>query len=269
MITQDMVARLRQADVVDPGGERIGTVGEVWLEEGSREPAWVSVRTGMFGMKESFVPLRGAEAGNDGLHVAVGRDQVKDAPRVDTDGELSTTEQDRLYRHYGMVPGPRQHEDRRQEGRQPGDRRHDQGRGQRARGEGREAELTRSEERLRVGTEAAATGQVRLRKYVVTEDQQVTVPVRHEEAHLEREPVAEGTTGDARIEEDARDVTLHAEQPVVGKETVPVERVRLAKETVTEEQTVADQVRKEQIEVEDTDREGTGRERTDRDRRGH
>lgn len=239
MITQDMVARLRQADVVDRGGEKIGTVGEVWLEEGSREPAWVSVRTGMFGMKESFVPLRGAQAADDGLHVTVGRDQVKDAPRVDADGELSATEQDRLYRHYGMVPAPRPHED--------------QGRTDRSGETGRDAELTRSEERLRVDTEAVRAGEVRLRKYVVTENQQVRVPVRHEEVRVEREPVTEGTAGEGRIEEDSRDLTLHAERPVVDKETVPVERVRLAKETVTEERTVGDQVRREQIDVEGTD----------------
>ncbi len=52
------------------------------------------------------------------------------------------------------------------------------------------------------------------------------------------------------------EVVLHAERPVVEKEAVPVERVRLDTETVCGEQTVSDEVGKEQIEVEgDTSRD--------------
>jgi uncharacterized protein (TIGR02271 family) len=107
---------------------------------------------------------------------------------------------------------------------------------------------------------------VRLRKYVVTENQQVTVPVRHEEVRIDREPIPEGSParGDATISEEQRDVTLHAERPVVGKETVPVERVRLGTETVTEEQTVRGEVRKEEIDV---DRDDSGRPGDERRRR--
>lgn len=111
---------------------------------------------------------------------------------------------------------------------------------------------TRSEERLDVGTEQVETGHVRLRKYVVTEEQQVTVPVRHEKVRLETEPITRGDST-TEIGDAEQDVVLHAEKPVVRKEAVPVVRVRLRTETVTDEQTVSGQVRKEQFEVTDDD----------------
>ena len=116
--------------------------------------------------------------------------------------------------------------------------------------------MTRSEEQLRVGTQTQVAGKARLRKHVVTEHQQVSVPVSHEEVTLEREPITEATRGAAydgpAISEEEHEVTLHAERPVVDTEAVAVERVRLGTQTVTEQETVGGQVRKEQIEL-DTD----------------
>jgi stress response protein YsnF len=129
--------------------------------------------------------------------------------------------------------------------------------------------MTRSDERLRVRTESKPAGRVRLRKQVVTEYQQVTVPVRREEIRLEREPAVDpgpAVTSDSGAPVDTRPpvgaevadrgrsddehvVTLYEERPVVGTETVPVERVRLGKQTVIEQQTVGGQVRREEIEL--------------------
>ena len=115
--------------------------------------------------------------------------------------------------------------------------------------------MTRSEEQLRAGTERVEAGRARLRKYVVTETQQVEVPVSREEVRLEREPITDANRGDARsgpaISEEEHEVTLHEERPVVQTEAVPVERVRLDKETVTGTETVSGDVRKEQVEVDD------------------
>jgi len=111
--------------------------------------------------------------------------------------------------------------------------------------------MTRSEEQLHVGTEKVEAGRARLRKYVVTENVTQTVPVSHEEVRLEREPVTDANRGAAvsgsDISEDEHEVTLRAERPVVNKETVPVERVRLGTETVTEDHEVSETLRKEQI----------------------
>lgn len=117
--------------------------------------------------------------------------------------------------------------------------------------------MTRSEEQIHVGTERFESGRVRLRKYVVTEEVQQTVPVRHEEVRVEREPLTDADREQAvsgtEISEAEREVTLHEEHPVVETRTVPVERVGLRTEEVTEEETVTGQVRKERIEVEADD----------------
>uniref|UniRef100_UPI0024369CA0 YsnF/AvaK domain-containing protein n=1 Tax=Arthrobacter sp. JCM 19049 TaxID=1460643 RepID=UPI0024369CA0 len=98
------------------------------------------------------------------------------------------------------------------------------------------------------------TGRARLRKYVVTENVTTTVPVSHEEVRVEREPItdadAAGTVRGGELGEEEQEVTLHAERPVVDKEAVPVEKVRLDTETVTDEEKVTEQVRKERIEAE-------------------
>ncbi|MFS8204653.1 PRC and DUF2382 domain-containing protein [Streptomyces sp. CWNU-52B] len=130
--------------------------------------------------------------------------------------------------------------------------------------------MTRSEEHLRVATERYETGRARLRKYVVTEEVQQTVPLRHEEVHVVREPITDANRGDVRateIAEGEREVTLHAERAVVQTEAVPVERVRLATEEVMEDETVTGQVRKEQIVVEGVDEDMKGMDKGRRPRR--
>ena len=113
--------------------------------------------------------------------------------------------------------------------------------------------MTRSEEHLNVGTEQVEAGRARLRKYVVTEQQTVQVPVTREEVRVEREPITDANRGEAlaggEITEEEHEVVLHEERPVVTTEAVPVERVRLGTETVTEQETVTGEVRKEQVEL--------------------
>jgi uncharacterized protein (TIGR02271 family) len=126
--------------------------------------------------------------------------------------------------------------------------------------------MTRSEEEVRVGTagvERTETGRARLRKYVVTEEQQVTVPVTREEVRVEREPITDANVGDALsgpdIAEGEHEVVTHEERPIVTKETVPKERVRLETETVTDQETVTEDVRKERIDVDGDDDAGRTR----------
>jgi uncharacterized protein (TIGR02271 family) len=118
--------------------------------------------------------------------------------------------------------------------------------------------MTRSEERLHVGTENVETGRARLRKYVVTEEQNVTVPVTREEVRLEREPITEANVDHAMdgpaLSDEEHEMVLNEERVVVDKETVPVERVKLDTETVTENRRVSEDVRKEQIELDEDSR---------------
>jgi uncharacterized protein (TIGR02271 family) len=105
MIGTDTISRVIGQDVYDESGDKIGSVSEVYLDDETGQPEWATVRTGLFGTKESFVPLREADLTNDGLRVHVSKAQVKDAPKIDTDGHLSPQEEQELYRYYGLGSG--------------------------------------------------------------------------------------------------------------------------------------------------------------------
>jgi uncharacterized protein (TIGR02271 family) len=246
MITMQEARNLIGATAYDQGGQKVGDVATLYLDQATGEPEWVTVKTGLFGRKETFVPVALArQRGAHEVEFAADKDTITGAPKIDPEeGELAQSEESRLYQHYGLPHG----EQRSPTGLPETET------GARAAGQAGEA-MTRSEERMRVGTATEQTGRVRLRKYVVTETVQQSVPVSHEEVRVEREPITEANQGAAmsgpEISEAEHEVTLHAERPVVAKETVPVEQVRLVKESVTGEETVSGEIRKEHIETED------------------
>ncbi|WP_116453510.1 DUF2382 domain-containing protein [Blastococcus litoris] len=249
MITEQQLSSVIGSTAHGADG-KLGTVGEVYLDDETGRPEWATVRTGMFGTKESFVPLADADLSGSDLRLPCDKDTVSHAPKIDTDGHLSPAEEAELYRYYGVGSGT---------GEQftgttttTGTVGHDTS------GPTTDDAMTRSEEHLNVGTRRVEAGRARLRKYVVTENVTQTVPVSHEEVRLEREPITDADAGAAldgpAISEEEHEVVLHAERPVVAKEAVPVERVRLDTETVTSQETVTDTVRKEQVELDaDTD----------------
>ncbi len=272
MISTESITRLSTGggDVLDSTGDKIGSIAQLYVDDRSTQPSWVTVRTGLFGMRESFVPLDDATEDGINIRVPYTNDQVKDAPNIDADEHLSPEEEQRLYRHYGLSAGgtgevagqtsPLAGQTERSVGQtdplggRPGQVTGEQA-GYAADVEPRADEgLVRSEERLNVGTEQEEVGRARLRKYVVTENVQTTVPVTREEVRVEREPITSAEAADVRggvdLGQAEQEVVLRAERPVVETETVPVEKVRLEKDTVTEDQTVTGQVRKEQVEAE-------------------
>ncbi|MEW2263175.1 MULTISPECIES: PRC and DUF2382 domain-containing protein [unclassified Streptomyces] len=294
MITREEIANVLDHPVYDGDGNKIGEAKHVFFDDMTGRPEWVSVKTGMFGSNESFVPIRDAALVQDHLEVPYAKDQVKGAPNVDVDagGHLSETEEHRLYDYYGInwdsvlseaertddgrwAAGPGQNADMGTgtgTGTDMGTAGTHLGTGMGAGGlagtaggtteyeEGtdrtgmRDDAMTRSEERMHVGVERRESGRARLRKYVVTEEVQQTVPVSHEEVRVEREPITDANRDEAlsgpEIGEAEHEVTLHEERPVVETETVPVERVRMTTEEHVEDQTVRGQVRKERIEAE-------------------
>jgi len=288
MLTKEHIDDLlnKNGNILSADGDKIGSLGQVYADDDNGQPTWVTARTGLFGTSESFIPLEGARLEGADIVVPYTKDQVKDAPRVDTDGHLDPAEEDKLYDHYQLNGNVTYSEanghgadsgrtaDRSAAGmtateREAGFAAAGSGgtysaaddRADRTSGLGDDDAMTRSEERVNVGTERQAAGRARLRKYVVTENVTQTVPVQREEVRLEREPITEGNRDEALsgpdISEAEHEVVLHEERPVVDKEAVPVERVRLDTETVTDEVTVDEQVRKERIEtdgVEDTRR---------------
>jgi uncharacterized protein (TIGR02271 family) len=232
----------RGRTVVGREGEKIGTLDEIYLDQQTGKPEWALVNTGLFGAKSNFVPLAGARPAGVDVRVAFSKEQVKEAPKIDPEGELSQSEEATLYGHYGLEYSEQRSGSGLPEG----------GRGGRATADDA---MTRSEEELRVGKAQREKGRVRLRKYVVTEQVEQTVPVRRETARIEREPITDENVDQAtsgpEIAESEHEVVLHEEEPVVEKRTVPKERVRLDKDVDVEEKQVSEQVRKERIEVDD------------------
>ena len=261
MITQENINNIAGTTVYGSDGSKIGSAKQVYLDDQSGTPEWVTVNTGLFGTHESFIPLAEATLNGDRLEVPFDKDMVKDAPRVGADGHIEPNEEDELYRYYGLTATSR--ETVGTETATTGTvgtevRDNDHGTvGHDTSGPTTDSAMTRSEERLNVGTEKAATGRARLRKHVVTENVSTTVPVSREEVRLEREPITDANVGDAKdgpaLSDEEHEVVLNEERPVVDKETVPVERVRLDKETVTENETVSDTVKKEEIDLDAAD----------------
>lgn len=327
MITRDEVKILLDHPVYDGEGNKIGEAKHVFFDDMSGRPEWVSVKTGMFGSNESFIPIRDAELVEDHLEVPYLKEKVKGAPEVDVDsqGHLSESEEHRLYDYYGIDWSGVLRDDTGRSGEGRGDRHPGMGKAGTAgaagaagavgaagmagttgkagtpgrttpdrttpgrtgtpgaAGTARTANttaagaaatsaatgkagrttasggpgadsMTRMEEEMHVRVERRETGRARLRKYVVTEEVEKIVPVRHEEVHVVREPITEAdraaALSGAEIGEADYEVTLHEERPVVETRAVPVERVRLTMEERTENETVRGRVRKERIESE-------------------
>ena len=226
-LTEEQVRSLYGQDVQDNSGTKLGKVGQVWADAAGY-PSWISVKTGVMGRAESMAPLDNARMQDGRVMVAYDESMVRNAPAVEAgaDGPIDADQALQMYAHYQMQMQQPPEQIKR----------------------GRE-DLIRSEERLRVGTESQPTGKAVLHKYVVTEDVHTTVPVEHDEAYVEREPITGADTGNVRSDmgESEQELSLRAERRVVSKERVPVERVRLAKDEVVEDRPVDEQVRHEEI----------------------
>jgi len=282
MISDTELASLVGNTMVGQGGHKIGRIVDVYESTDGAEGTFVTASTGHVAGAASFVPLSKATLQGNQVVVSYAKDLVEDAPRVEADLELTSTEEDRLYRHYGLAAAPvttataGRHEGEtaipRSTDRNDGDGDgvfddvKDTAVGRDTSGLTTDDAMTRSEERLQVGVQTREAGRARLRKRIVSETVSQTVPVSHQSATVVREPVTAedmptATDGPA-LSEQEHEVVLLDELPVVVRQTVPVERVRLDTETTTEQTTVNEQVRKEQIEVDDpTTTSRTGRSR--------
>ena len=282
----------------DGSGDKIGTVEHFFVDDRTGAPTWVAVATGLFGTRTSVVPADDATFADGALRLPVTVEAVKSAPHVDGD-HLDPAEEAELREHYGVTSSVGRHAaDATQEmppvpppvppsdvstsdtevippraattesttgtttpvtttptpAAQPS---------------ADDGGMVRSEERLRVGTERVAATRMRLVKYVVTEDVQITVPIRREEIRIEEVPLGAADTGPGESLVDADhasspsvapglpdEIVLHTERPVVTVEVVPTERVRLRTELVEGQETVTGQVQREQIVVDETPSRG-------------
>ncbi len=154
--------------IIDRDGDKIGKIDDVYADKQDGQAEWALVKTGLFGTKKTFVPLHHAQPVGEDVRVPLEKAQVKDAPSIEADGELSESEERQLYTHYDVT-------------------------------------------------------------YTTDDgDQALDGPEISEEEH---------------------EVVLHEERPVVEKEVVAKERVRLSTEEHTDEETISEDVRKERIET--------------------
>ncbi|EYT51218.1 DUF2382 domain-containing protein [Brachybacterium muris] len=288
MTFQGNIRDLQRANVIDSTGDKVGSVGQVYVTNEGQDPSWVTVNTGLFGTNETFIPLADAQFTDGEIRVPYEKKFIKDAPNIAEDGEISQEQEAELYRYYGVqdpsrgtgtldagdrtdrtVGNDRTDLDNTHRGTAAGvgaagagagvDRDHDRRDG--VDGDG----VTLHEERLNVGTQKREAGKARLRKYVVTETEQVEVPVQREELVVERTP-ATGEERGGTLGEDETTVTLHEERPVVEKETVATENVKVGKRTVTDTETVTEQVGHEEVDVQTGfDKDGYDRDGFNRD----
>jgi len=266
--------------LVDMNGDKIGRVDDVYIDEQTNQPDWVAVTTGWFGTKVSFVPIEGITFVGDDAMVQYSKDQVKDAPSAEADGHLSEEEETALYSYYGLTGGTRTFGDTSDTYGDTSDTYGDTSdtyvetaatgvaadvrgaEGYDTSGPNTDDAMTRSEEELRVDKHVREAGRARLRKWIETENVQMTVPVRREQARVVVEPITDANVDRAMsgpdLSTEEHEVVLTEEVLDVDKRVVPKERVRLETEEVTEDVAVDESVRKERIGYEDDGTSTTG-----------
>jgi stress response protein YsnF len=290
MLSEREVAAAIGSTAYGPDGGKIGTVENFFVDDRTGVPTWVSIATGLFGSRHSIAPATEASIGDGGLVLPVTAEAVKAAPRL-AGTHLDPAEEQALRAHYGLPDaGPEATgtdtgtvagtesvaESVAETGPEPAASAPaaaaDPGAGPVAGAEpvAEDGGMVRSEEQLRVDTERVSATRFRLVKYVVTEDVQITVPIRREEIRVEEVPLdaADSDAGEGLLQhgdlaegerpgrhtapDDGQlpeEIVLHTERPVISVEVVPTERVRLRTEIVQGQETVTGQVAREQIVV--------------------
>ncbi|WP_206447177.1 DUF2382 domain-containing protein [Agrococcus sp. KRD186] len=185
------------AEVFGSDGHKLGRVGQVFVLQGTDEPTWIAVQTGLFGMQESFVPVAGASMRGDEFVVAYDKAFVKDAPRISDSDDLTAEQEAELYRYYGVEP-PRRSPDATDDLARETHRIDDQPQDERG---ARDAHEQRSGDHERAAAAAgprSGEGGPRLRRRIVTEMQTVQVPVQREEIVVEGEGIASDDDAERR-----------------------------------------------------------------------
>jgi uncharacterized protein (TIGR02271 family) len=248
-------------EVIDSDGTKLGSVDGVWVDDASDALEFIGVKTGWLLGKTHLIPAEQAQIHDGQIQVPYPQSQIKDAPSFGTDDELSPDDEEQIYTYYGLdrstAPSPTGL------GTGSGTRESDTtdttaigytGTMDATDTDTEQVNVPLSEEQLQVGKREVEAGQARIRKVVRTEPVEEQVELRQEEIDIERVPVSEGTVPDDAFQEQAIDVPVMREEPVVQKQAQVTGQVNVNKEVETETRTVGDQVRKEEVEIDrDTD----------------
>ena len=263
-------------EVYDPTGSKIGKVDDLFVDEGD-QPEYLGVKMGLLGTKSTLIPWELVEVREDEGRIiaALDKDRVKDGPAFDDDKEITPEFENEVYSYYGLQrtsstedrgsyadytsgttgesvgPGMAMGDTETGEFREHAadDEGVNQSRGDDLADED-ELRVQRTEEELAAGTREREAGQLKVRKRVRTDREQIEVPTRHEEISVERVHV-EGEASEAEIGEDEVRVPVTEEEVVVEKRPVAKEEVRIRKDVVSDTETVEEDVRREEVEVED------------------
>jgi uncharacterized protein (TIGR02271 family) len=254
--------------VVDQGGEKIGKVDDLFVDAND-QPEYYGVKMGFLGTSSTLIPADIATVDSEQRFIEVSQPKstVKDGPAFDDDREITPEFENEVRSYYGLgvatdtedrgsysgEVGPGMYEGDTETGEFRGHAEDDEGVSQSAGSDLQdedELRVQRTEEELAAGTREREAGQLKVRKRVRTDREQIEVPTRHEEVSVERVP-ASGEATEAEIGDDEVVVPVTEEEVVVGKRPVVKEEVRIRKDVVEETETVEEDVRREEIEVED------------------
>jgi uncharacterized protein (TIGR02271 family) len=252
-------------DLVDRDGVKAGSIVDLYVDEQTEQPTWALVRTGLLGSRQTLVPLGQATvplavivSGAGSVRVPFESVAILDAPSVAVGEEVSEATAIALRRYYGLGDPVASAE---------GDHGPSDTEALDA-GAALPAAMTtaamtsastepsgtmiRSEEELRVRLRRRAR-RVRVQRYVVTDYVTTTIPVRREELRLVEALGDEASrTAKPAPPGESWEMVLHQEEPVVSKQVVARERVRLSVQTITENRRISGEVRKERIQVDDS-----------------
>ena len=263
--------------VVDESGTKIGNVDDLFLDEND-QPEYFGVKMGFLGTSSTLIPADIATINNERgiIDVSQPKSIVQDGPAFDDDREITPEYENEVRSYYGLSAvtstedrgtysgysgevGPGMYEGDTETGEFRGHAEDDEGVNQSTGSdlEDRdELRVQRTEEELVAGTRLREAGQLKVRKRVRTDHEQIAVPTRHEEVSVERVPVS-GEATEAEIGEDEVSVPVTEEEVVVSKRPVVKEEVRIRKDVVEDTEVVEEDVRREEIDVEDeTNRRG-------------
>src|ERR687890_2684300 len=226
--------------VYDPAGEKIGKVDDLFVDE-SDQPEYIGVKMGFLGTRSTLIPWEAVSSTDDeGRTITAATDKAtaKNGPVFDDDREITPEFENEVYSYYGLQRSQTTDEPGAYQDAAPSTTDED------------ELRVQRTEEELAAGTREREAGQLKVRKRVRTDREQIEVPTRHEEVSVERVP-ASGEASEAEIGEDEVVVPVTEEEVVVGKRAVAKEEVRIRKDVVSDTETVEEDVRREEIDVED------------------
>lgn len=97
----------REQDVIDSAGDKVGTLEAVYFDTAADEPTFATIKVGMIGRHRLvLVPLAGAVVSPKHVKVTANKKQIKNAPSIDVDGELSAADEPAVFEHYGLAYQP-------------------------------------------------------------------------------------------------------------------------------------------------------------------